>query len=163
MTGFRERTIKVPSPLQRRFLTDVMLSQLASTNKPVGDAISPAGGGWQGQPNADGSNFVPYVVCIPGPASVSSGPFGDTQADWQLDYTLISFGVSREQVEWMADSARVAAVTLPRTTVMLGPDGYAVQQARERIIGPVQRVDATEPAFYSQTDAVTLWISKELF
>jgi hypothetical protein len=163
MSGFRTTTQTVPAPLQRRYLTDLVLSQLASTGKPVGDAVSPSTGGWQGQPNADGSNFVPYVVCIPGPASMSSGPFGDTQADWQLDYSLISFGVSREQVEWMADSARLAAVTLPRSTVMLGSDGYAVQQARERIIGPVQRVDATEPAFYSQTDAVTLWISKELF
>lgn len=156
------RTQQIPKPLARRFLTDLVLTQLRTINKPVGDATSPADGGWIGQPNADGSNFTPYVVLVPGPASVSSGPFGDTQADWQCDYTLICFGVSRQQCEWISDMARSAAVTLARKGVTLNGDDYAVLQARERIIGPVQRVDATEPAFFGQTDAITLWISKEL-
>jgi hypothetical protein len=157
------RTQTVPTPLYRRFMTQVMLDQMATTGQPVGDAISPVGGGWSGQPNADGSNFTPYVVLTPGPASVSSGPFGDTQADWQLGYTITSFGVSREQCEWMADSSRVAALTLARTTVMLNGDGYAVQQVREQVLGPVQRVDATEPPYFGQTDTLQVWISKELF
>jgi hypothetical protein len=135
---------------------------LAETGKPVGDGVSPKDGGWIGQPNTDGSNFVPYVVLNPGVATTSSGPIGDTQADWQCGYSIISFGVSREQCEWMADSARSAAVTLDRRSVMLGRDAWAVLQARETVIGPMQRVDATEPAFYGQTDAVTVWISKEL-
>ena len=166
MTAFREplgRTHVVPTPIYRRYLTRVILDQLATTNQPVGDAVSPPDGGWMGQPNADGSNFVPYVVCTPGPASVSSGPLGDTQADWQMGYTLTCFGVSREQVEWMADTARAAALTLARKTYMINDDGFAVQQVREQVIGPVQRVDATEPAFYGQTDTIQVWISKELF
>lgn len=157
------RTKVVPRPLARRALTSILLDKLAETGKPVGDAVAPKDGGWIGQPNKDGSNFVPYVVLIPGAANVSSGPIGDTQADWQCAYTIISFGVNRQQCEWMADSARAAAVTLDRTTVMLNGDGYAVQQARETVIGPVQRVDATEPAFYGQSDAISVWISKELF
>lgn len=163
--GFRDstRTQVVPQSLYRRFLTDILLARLGTAGQPVGDAVSPPGGGWIGQPNADGSNFTPYVVLTPGPASVSSGPIGDTQADWQLAYSMTSFGVSREQVEWMADTARAVAVTLARETVMLNGDGYAVQQAREQVIGPVQRVDATEPAYYGQTDSISLWISKELF
>lgn len=158
------RAIRVPpTPLYRRPLTDLMLARLGSvTGQPVGDAVSAAQGGWQGQPNADGSNFVPYVVLVPGPASVSSGPLADTQADWQVAYTLTNFGVSREQCEWMADKARDAAVTFAREVVMLNGDSYSVQQARATVIGPVQRVDATEPPFYGQTDSVTLWISKEL-
>ena len=157
------RTQVVPTPLYRRYMTQVMLNQMATTGQPVGDATSPIEGGWQGQPNADGSNFKPYVVLTPGPASVSDGPFGDTQADWQLGYTITSFGVSREQCEWMADTARVAALTLARTTVMLNGDSYAVQQVREQVLGPVQRVDATEPAYFGQTDTLQIWISKELF
>ena len=157
------RTLVVPAPLYRRFMTKAMLDQLGTSGQPVGDAISPPGGGWAGQPNSDGSNFVPYVVLTPGPASVSTGPFGDTQADWQLGYTITSFGVSREQCEWMADTARFAALTLARTTVMLNGDGYAVQQVREQVLGPIQRVDATEPAFFGQTDTLQVWISKELF
>ena len=97
-----------------------------------------------------------------GKPSVSSGPFADTQADWQVSYTMTSFGVSRQQCEWMADKARDAAVTFEREVVMLNGDGYAVQQCRATVIGPVQRVDATEPSFYGQTDSVTLWISKEM-
>jgi hypothetical protein len=154
---------KIQQPLFRRFLTRVLLNQLVTAGQPVGDAVSPADGGWQGQPNANGSNFVPYVVLTPGPASVSSGPFGNTQADWQCGYTMTSFGVSREQAEWMADAARFAAVTLARAKVMLNGDGYTVQQVREQVLGPVQRVDATEPAFYGQTDSIQVWISKELF
>ena len=141
--GGNGRTQVVPTPLYRRFLTKVILDQLATTGQPVGDAIAAPNGGWIGQPNEDGSNFVPYVVLTPGPASVSSGPFGDTQADWQLGYNLSSFGVSREQVEWMADSARSAALTLARITVMLNGSQYAVQQVREQVLGPVQRIDAT--------------------
>ena len=162
--GFRNPRANraVPAPLHRRPLTALVLTQIANAGQPVGDSVSPAAGGWQGSPNADGSNFVPYVVVMPGPASVSSGPIADTQADWQLAYTLTSFGVSREQCEWMADKARDAAVTFAREVVMLNGDSYAVQQARATVIGPVQRVDATEPSFYGQTDSVTLWISKEL-
>lgn len=163
--GFRDAARNyrpTPSPLHRRPLTALMLTQLGSAGQPVGDSVSPPQGGWQGSPNADGSNFVPYVVLMPGPASASSGPFGDTQADWQCGYTMTSFGVTREQCEWMADKARDAAVTLERKVVMLNGDSYAVQQARATVIGPVQRVDATEPSFYGQTDSVTLWISKEL-
>jgi hypothetical protein len=157
------RTKVVPTPLARRELTNILLDRLAESGKPVGDAVSPKDGGWIGQPNADGSNFIPYVVLIPGAATISTGPWGDTQADWQCGYSMLSFGVSREQCEWMADTARAAAVTLERTSYTLGSDDWAVLQARESVIGPIQRVDATEPAFYGQTDAVTLWISKELF
>lgn len=162
--GFRAPHIArtVPVPLHRRPLTALVLAQIETAGQPVGDSVSPPQGGWMGQPNADGSNFVPYVVVMPGPASVSGGPLADTQADWQLSYTLTSFGVSREQCEWMADKARDAAVTFEREVVMLNGDSYAVQQARATVIGPVQRVDATEPSFYGQTDSVTLWISKEL-
>lgn len=157
------RTQTVPTPLARRDLTKALLTKLAETGKPVGDGISPPQGGWIGQPNADGSNFQPYVVLTPGASTLSSGPFGNTQADWQVDYMLVNFGVSRQQCEWMADLTRAAVVTLERTTVTLGGVGYAVLQARERVIGPVQRVDGTEPSFFGQTDVVTVWISKELF
>ena len=163
--GFRDvptNPSRAPAPLRRRFLTNLVLERLETTGQPVGDAVSPAKGGWQGQPNVDGSNFVPYVVAMPAAASVSGGPLADTQADWQCPYTLTSFGVSREQCEWMADLARDAAVTFAREVVMLNGDGYMVQQARATVIGPIQRVDATEPAYYGQTDSVTLWISKEL-
>jgi hypothetical protein len=151
------------TPLHRRLLTDHLLIVLESTGKPVGDSVSPPEGGWQGEPNTDGTNFVPYVVLMPGAGTLSSGPFGDTQADWQLGYTVVSFGVSRSQVEWMADTARSVLVAMERVDVDLNGDQFRVLQARETVIGPVQRVDATQPSYYGQTDSVTLWISKELF
>jgi hypothetical protein len=157
------RTQVVPASLRRRELTNLILAKLEATGQPVGDAVSPKEGGWQGNPNSPNSEFTPYVVLTPGPASVSAGPLGDTQSDWQLSYTLASFGVFREQCEWIADEARAAVVTLERSTVMLNGDDWAIQQARAQVIGPVQRVDQVEPSFFGQVDSISVWISKELF
>jgi hypothetical protein len=160
--SFRQSQPRVPSAVRRRELTDVVLKVLARTGKPVGDAVSPEDGGWIGQPNEDGSNFIPYVVLFPGASTVSSGPLCDTQADWQCVYSLSNFGVNRTQCEWMADLSREMFVRMERDTIVLGSDQYRVLQARETVLGPIQRMDATQPAFFGQVDAVTLWISKEL-
>jgi len=152
----------VPNILHRRELTDHLLTVLQGTNKPVGDAVSPAGGGWDGPPNENGSNFVPYSVLFPGASTVSNGPFCDTQADWQVVYQVSSFGVSRSQCEWMGDLARASIVATQRTLIQLGSDQFRVLQARETLIGPVARMDVVEPSYFGQTDSVTLWMSKEL-
>lgn len=148
--------------IQREPLTQRLLTQLATTTKPVGDARAPQSGGWTGnQPNKDGSNFQPYTVLTSGPATTSSGPLADAQADWQLSYSIAAFGVSRQQCEWMADKARLVLESLRNELITLGASTYKVQQVRVDALGGLQRVDATDPPYWGENDQITVWLSKE--
>lgn len=157
-----------PSHVERSVLTDAILSALAATLKPVGDAEAPRGGiaGWQGgQPNATGTNFVPYSVLTPLNASGATGPLSDSQGDWVLPYALTCYGVSRKQCEWMADTARNAIMSLNGQTVTMDSgtsnayDRY-IQQVIAQQIGAVQKVTETDPPYYGQSDVVALWTSR---
>lgn len=145
--------------IERRLLTAAVVDAVETTGKPVGLANAPLAGGWQGQPNADGSNFVPYSVVTPNTATMASGPFDDPRADRQMPYSIASFGVLPEQTEWMADEARAAVATLSKTTVALGDRSYKVQQVRADVVGGLQRVDSTEPPYWGQVDVVILWLT----
>lgn len=145
--------------IARRGLTALLVETLAGqTGLPIGMAHAPRGGGWEGQPNSDGSNFVPYTVVSPQTATMASGPVQDPQSDRQLPYSLTSFGVMPEQCEWIADKARAAAESLKKTVVSLDRE-YRVQQVRTDVVGGLVRVDQTEPAYWGQTDVVTLWLT----
>lgn len=147
--------------LNRRTLTKAVIDKVKEIGKPVGDGVTPKNAGWTGgQPNADGTNFVPFSVIGVGSSSNSAGPISDFQADWQTTYTVSSFGVSREQAEWMADSARSNLALLKGTTLDLGDSNYKVISVRVDAIGGIQRVDATEPQYWGQTDAYTVWVTK---
>lgn len=154
--------------VQRRTFTDAVLEALrGALDKPVGDAEMPRGGvaGWQGEPNQDGTNFVPYVVLTPMNAGQGSGPIADPQGDVVLPYSISSYAVSREQVEWMADASReaVASMTKQEIDQWSGTSGAyqrMIQQVVDTQIGQVQRIDQTDPAFYAQTDIVALWTSR---
>lgn len=144
-------------------LTDALLTAMASVGKPVGDAQAPDDGGWQGEPNASGTNFVPYTVLTSGIAGSPTGPLADPSADWQFGYNLSSFGVSRQQCEWMSDRSRNTLQTLRNTVLVLGPnasDKYTIQKLSVSIMGAVQRVDATNPPYWGQVDQFTVWVTK---
>lgn len=146
--------------IERRELTALLVQTLMDvTDQHIGLARAPRGGGWQGQPNADGSNFVPYSVVTPQTATMASGPQADPQADRQLPYSLSSFGVAPEQCEWIADKVRAAAETLKKTVISLGDRDYRVQQVRTDVIGGLMRVDQTEPPYWGQSDVITLWLT----
>lgn len=149
------------STFLRRPLTRALLDQLGELNVPVGDMLIPKASGWTNAVNAPGSKFRPYIVLVTLTASRTSGPFADSQADWQIPYMVESFGASREQCEWMADSAREGLDALSKTRLQLGEDRYKVQQIRVDSIGAVNRVTVTEPAFYGQQDGYSIWLSKE--
>lgn len=153
--------------LQRGPITAAVLVAARTQGKPVGDAEAPRGGvaGWQGQPNQDGTNFVPYSVITPLSAGAGSGPIDDPQGDIVVPYAVVSYGVSREQCEWMADSVRAAIATMTRSDVTMyagTPSEYQrrVQQVMVQQIGTVQRVAETDPPYYGQSDVVALWTSR---
>lgn len=153
--------------LQRGALTDAVLVAARTQDKPVGDSEAPRGGvaGWQGPPNKDGTNFVPYSVVTPLTTGSGSGPIADPQGDVVVPYAVVSYGVSRTQCEWMADSVRAAIATMARSDVTMyagSPSEYQrrVQQVVAQQIGTVQRVADTDPPYYGQSDVVALWTSR---
>jgi hypothetical protein len=147
--------------LERRLLSAAIVDQIfTDTGMPTDLAHAPQGGGWQGQPNLDASNFVAYAVVTPQTATLASGPLSDPQADRLLPYAISSFGVSPVQTEWMADKARAAVEALKKTHVVLGDATYTIQQVRTDVIGGLMRVDSTEPAYWGQVDVLTLWITR---
>lgn len=146
--------------IARRLLTAAIVSTLEGhTNKPIGLANAPLDGGWQGEPNVNGSNFTPYCVVTPNTATSAQGPVSDPQGDRQLPYSLASFGVLPEQAEWMADEARAAVELMKKTSVSLGDRDYKIQQVRADIVGGLVRVDSTDPPYWGQVDVVTLWLT----
>lgn len=149
------------SDFARGDLTAWLLEKMATT-LVVGDAIAPEAGGWDGPPTKDGSGYQAYVVLTPMPAQDSSGPFGDSSADWILPYRIDSYGVSREQVEYQADTARALIRPTNRENLTAGGASYRIQQIRTTSLGGVGRSDQTEPSEYSQSDIVAVYVSKEL-
>lgn len=153
--------------LERRVLTEAVLTAAATVDKPIGDAEVPRDGvaGWQGEPNSSGTNFVPYAVVTPLQVGQGTGPLADSQGDVVVPYAISAYGVSREQCEWIADRVRAALHTLVKTDVVMWSgtsNQYSrrIQMVLEQQVGQVQRVDQTDPAYYSESDVVALMTSR---
>ena len=150
-------------------LTNLMLTALAAVGFPIGDGAAPepnavtAGGlhaGWNGDPNAPGSVYVPYLVLVSQTATVSSGPMSGPQDDWRLPYSMSSFGMSREQTEALAHRGRDQLESLNKTSVVLDGVTFKIQQLWFDAIGGVGRVDQTSPSTFGEVDTLTVWLSK---
>jgi hypothetical protein len=153
-------TMPAPPPLRRAPFTDAVLARLAASGKQVGDGQIPEGANWIGQPFLPTSVFQPYLVVSEIVASHSSGPFSDSQADWQLPYLVESFGISREACSWMADAARQLLTGLVTHTFTIDGNTYGMQQVRIDSIGEPIRVNAVYPPVWHSQDGFTLWIGK---
>ncbi len=153
--------------IYRSPLTDAMLSALesdllvlADSQIPVGDGVIPKGAAWRGEPGAPDAHFQPYVVLLSGTANNSQGPSGDSQADWRFPYLLGSYSSSRRALEWMADRARGVLGGLRGEVYTTGEDRYKVINVSVESIGGTNRIDSTDPPFWGQTDALTMWMGK---
>lgn len=151
----------MPSYLHRGDLTKHIIDSI-SPMLLVGDSKAPEAGGWDDDPNAPGSRYVPYVVLTPQTTREGDGSFGDSNSEFRVPYAFSFYGISRAQVEFYADKTRSVIVDLARTVVVLGPYEWKVQQARVNSIGAIGRTDNTEPSEFTQTDVVVLYVSKEL-
>lgn len=151
------------SKIQRSVLTTALLTVLTDTGKQVGDAVAPRGGvGWVGQPNADGTNFVPYAVLTSLPAAMGSGTVTDPNQDVWFPYAITSYGVSRIQAEALSDALRQAAQGIRKLVVTQWagtPDEYGrrIQAVVIQSYGAVQAIGDTDPRTYGVTDTVSLW------
>lgn len=149
--------------IQRRLLTNALITTLETLGKPVGDGVIPEHSGWNGAgPNAPSSSFIPYLVLTALTATPAplTGSLAEPQGDWHMPYSVQSFGVTRDQGEWMADKARTAFDVLSKTVIALGDASYKFQQIWTASIGGNNRVAQTDPAYWGQQDQVVFWLAK---
>lgn len=125
-----------------RSLTAAIISALQTATLTVGDATTPAGAGWQGAPGS--ANFNPYVVVYPTPGGYYEGTISEPFADARVDYTISSFGASREQAQWGADKV-FATLTNPANVTV---SGRSVQLMSPDVDGGVIRDDDVQPPIY---------------
>lgn len=121
---------------------------------------APKNAGWDGDPNAAGSTFVPYFVLTPMTATLATGPMDDSQADRNIPYAVASYGADPVQVEWAADRARAALAALQHAIVTSEDANYRINQVRTDVIGAIGAVDVTEPPFFGQVDQYVFALGK---
>lgn len=136
---------------------------LAGFPFPVGDNNEPdEPHGWQGEPNSDGTNFIPWVSVGTGASNNSSGPQSATQSDWRANYFFTTAGIARKQTDQLADQVRDLMVKTTRQNIMTTNGTWRIQQARVASIGGINRMPNTRPFYFVQTDVIELWLSREL-
>ena len=150
------------STINRGPITDRILAELAVDGLPVGDNAAPLSlHGWQGEPNADGSNFIPWMSCFGGTSRSASGSFGDSASEWRLPYTVTYAGVTRSQLDWLADKARRRLVAINRESVLTESGSWRILQIACTSVGATNRIGAPFPDYYTQSDLFEVWLSKE--
>lgn len=151
--------------LDRKALTDLLLSTLRTTEWPIGDAGPPElpalattrHASWNGQPNAPGSFYVPYAILTPSTITNSSGSFADPQGDAQVPYTLTLYGLNRGQVELLGGKLRVLLAGLRGNTFTTAYGDYEIQQVWFAAVGSVGRVEASDPPTFGEIDTLSVW------
>lgn len=129
---------------------------------PVGDNTMPEDPyGWQGEANTDASSFIPYMSLTAGAARPGTGSMGLSASEWQLPYTVFYAGVSRGQLDWLADKMRTKLVNIEREPVSAGSDNWRIQQIRCTSVGGSNRIGSTFPDYFTQADLFEVWLSKE--
>ena len=150
--------------INRGPLTDRLILELSETNLPVGDNHAPEGVfGWQStDPDADQSQFIPWMVVTAGTASAGTGPLASSASDWKLTYTVFFAGDTRGQLDWLADKIRIKLTNIERENVTTESGQWRIQQIRCTSVGGTVRQGQTFPDYYTQTDLFEVWLSKEL-
>lgn len=148
--------------ITRGDFTAHLLTELAGFALPIGDNDAPdAPHGWQGEPNENLANFIPWLVLAPGNAARSEGTPRDPQELWKLPYFISTAGVSRVQTENVADKVRLALKALSKSNVLLSGVSWRLMYVHVTGLGGVNRIGATNPPYHVQTDTVEFWLSKE--
>lgn len=149
---------------ERHPISTASLVALRAAGFPAELALKPKDGGWKGNPGADGSNFQPYTVLVPGTAGSQLAPdleYG--QESWRVPYFVNVYAVRADQCELLADRCRVALAGMVREVIPTSQAGlsYKVMKVNLTSIGAVSRVDQSDPPFYTQTDTIEVWVGKE--
>lgn len=152
------------STLQRTPITAYLLGALESSGFPVGDTNSPTiPYGWQGEPNAEGTNFIPWIELMAGPSRLQQMQgFGDTGSDWISVYNVFYAGVNSTQTTRLADRMRVLLCNTVRASLTTDDGDLQIQKIVCTTIGSTVKVSATIPDYFTETDTFEVWTTKEL-
>lgn len=153
----------MPSSLSRGPITSRLLAELETEGFPVGDDTSPeAPYGWQGEPNAPGSTFTPWLSLSPGPAVLQGPPgsIGDSQTEWRLSYTVLYAGLSRKQTEALADRMRLNLTNIARESIDTPTGKWRIQKTTCTSLGNTSRVGSAYPDYFTQADTFEVWVTK---
>lgn len=151
----------MPVMMDHGALTDALLAHLTtelgtgSTDPLVGDGEKPETPcGWlDGQPGF--AVFRPYVVLVSAGAVPRALGIDGPLPTWAVNWSLRSFGGSRDQCDQMATKARRAVAGFTQSKFGDAPQ-WKVAGTEWPALGAVTRVDATKPAFWQVFDTVTL-------
>jgi len=153
--------VTVPT-INRGPITVRLLAELREAGLPVGDNAAPTDPyGWQGEPNSEGTNFIPWMVLTAGTATAGTGSFAASATEWRLPYTVFYAGVTRDQLDWLADKMRVKLTNIERESVTTDAGNWRIQQIRCTSVGGTNRIGSTFPDYFTETDLFEVWLSKE--
>lgn len=150
------------SAVARGPITTFVLDQLATAGFPVGDNMSPTDPyGWTGQPDGTDQTFIPWLML----GTLTAQPqrqqaIGDTGREWILPYSVFYAGISRKQVEALADRMRNQLCNISRLLVETENGDWQIQKISCLTIGTTNRIGSAMPDYFTQADTFDLWVSK---
>ena len=152
----------MPSSLSRGPITNRLLDELAVEQFPVGDNSAPKiPYGWQGEPNAPGTTFTPWMSLSPGTASLQAPQtMADSQSDWKLAYAVSYAGISRKQTEALADRMRLNLTNIARESIDTPTGAWRIQKITCTAIGNTNRIGSAYPDYFTQADSFEVWVTK---
>jgi hypothetical protein len=124
--------------------------------------IAPSDAGWQSDGATANAEFIPYAVITPQTGVPTSASFDNTGDDWDMSYTISSYGVDPDQVEELADDVRAALVGVKGINLVMGSSNWRITRIKCPSIGGVGYTTAVIPTAYSQSDSFTLTLSRSL-
>lgn len=152
----------------RRVITDWLITRaqesFLATDVSPEDRDLTAEFGWQGDMNAEGAEFRPYVVITPQTATREDSPVGATGADWTLPYLFTVYGVDRRQTEDLADDVRnyLTGIYMINLDSRSGESSWRVSYIECPSIGGIGFNAQVKPKMYSQTDSYTVKVSRRI-
>lgn len=162
--------------LERSAVTTGLVANLRTLDFPVGDNNSPTDidgayvpFGWNGEPDAAGKNFTPWLSVTPMPAAPAGAGAPSTiesmssDGFWVCNYSLYAAGVNRNQCEKLLDRARNLLCNLgvdSPFTVEGETATWTIGGVKCLNLGSNQRVGEAIPYYYTQTDSYQLWATE---
>lgn len=144
-------------------LTDWLLEFLTGQLAPgvlVGDGEAPEAGGWPGGDIGQG-DFVPYITLATGAGAPAGANLGSREADeWELRYSILSFGGQRKQADWVADQARTFWTSIRDARIDVGTaKQWRARRFTVRALGGVTRNDQVRPPYWQVADEMVLFLT----
>lgn len=149
------------SSVSRGPITTRLITELETTGFPVGDNDAPTDPyGWSGEP--DEGTFTPWMTITPLTGTPRTPlAMGDTGTEWTLPYSIFYAGISRKQVEALADRLRNALCNIARESVTTDTGSWRIMKISCSAIGNVNKISSTLPDYFTEADSFEVWITKE--